>query len=89
MYYIHTFIYACVRINMDTHTHKTIQILSKKDRFVLRRPPHCKGTTVFEQTPADSRGQRNLACCSSWGLKELDMTERMINNNKYISIKIN
>ena len=28
----------------------------------------------FEQTPGDSEGQRSLACCSSWGHKELDMT---------------
>ena len=28
----------------------------------------------FEQTLGDSEGQRSLACCSSWGHKELDMT---------------
>ena len=28
----------------------------------------------FEQTPGDSGGQRNLACCSPWGHKESDMT---------------
>ena len=28
----------------------------------------------FEQTPGDSEGQRGLACCSPWGLKELDTT---------------
>ena len=27
-----------------------------------------------EQTPGDSEGQRSLACYSSWGHKELDMT---------------
>ena len=27
-----------------------------------------------EQTPGDSGGQRSLACCSSWGCKESDMT---------------
>ena len=26
----------------------------------------------FEQTPGDSEGQGSLACCSSWGRKELD-----------------
>ena len=25
-------------------------------------------------------GQRSLACCSPWGYKELDMTERMNSN---------
>ena len=36
----------------------------------------------FEQAPGDGAGQRNLACCSPWGRKELDTTERL-NNNKY------
>ena len=34
-----------------------------------------------EQTPGDSKGQESLACCSSWGGKELDMTKRLNNNN--------
>ena len=28
----------------------------------------------FEQTPGDSEGQRSVACCSPWGLKESDIT---------------
>ena len=28
----------------------------------------------FEQTLGDSEGQTSLACCSLWGLKDLDMT---------------
>ena len=36
----------------------------------------------FEQTPGDSEGQRSLVCCSSWGHKELDMTERQNNNEQ-------
>ena len=28
----------------------------------------------FEQAPGDSEGQGSLACCSSWGCKELEMT---------------
>ena len=28
----------------------------------------------FKQTQGDTEGQGSLACCSSWGLKELDMT---------------
>ena len=35
----------------------------------------------FEQAPGDGEGQRSLACCSPWGLKESNMTERL-NNNK-------
>ena len=29
----------------------------------------------FEQAQGDSEGQGSLACCSSWGQKELDMIE--------------
>ena len=36
----------------------------------------------FEQTPRDSEGQGSLACCSSWGCKESDNTQRLNNNNK-------
>ena len=32
---------------------------------------------VFEQTPRVGDGQRNLACCSPWGQKESDTTERL------------
>ena len=31
----------------------------------------------FEWTPGDGDGQGGLACCSPWGRKELDMTERL------------
>ena len=34
----------------------------------------------FEQTPRDGEGQGSLARCSSWSLKESDMTERLDNN---------
>ena len=34
----------------------------------------------FEQTPGDSKGQGSLVCWSSWGRKELDMTEQLNNN---------
>ena len=34
-----------------------------------------------EQTPGYGEGQGSLACCSPWGHKELDTTERL-NNNK-------
>ena len=33
----------------------------------------------FEQTPGDSEGLGSLVCCSPWGRKELDMTERLNN----------
>ena len=31
----------------------------------------------FEQIPGDREGQESLACCDSWGCKELDMTEQL------------
>ena len=35
----------------------------------------------FEQVPGHSEGQGNMMCCSPWGHKELDTTERRIDNN--------
>ena len=42
----------------------------------------------FEQTWGDTEGQRSLACCSSWGCKELDTTQSL-NNNNPLSLKNN
>ena len=36
----------------------------------------------FEQAPGGGEGQGSLACCSPWGCKELDTTERL-NNRKW------
>ena len=33
----------------------------------------------FEQTVGDSEGQGSLACCSPWGFKESETTERLNN----------
>ena len=33
----------------------------------------------FVQTLGDGEGQESLMCCSPWGRKESDMTERMNN----------
>ena len=35
---------------------------------------------AFEQTLEDNEGQGSLVCCSPWGCKELDMTERLNRN---------
>ena len=40
----------------------------------------------FEQVPGDGEEQGSLACCSPWGHKELDMTERL-NKNKRVNKK--
>ena len=36
------------------------------------------------RAPGDGEGQGELACCGSWGRKELDNWQ-LNNNNKYIS----
>ena len=37
----------------------------------------------FDQAQGDDEGQGSLACCCSWGFKELDMTEQLNNNKIY------
>ena len=36
----------------------------------------------FEKTPGDGEGQGNLACCSPWGSKELDILR--LNSNQHL-----
>ena len=36
----------------------------------------------FEQAPGIGEGQGSLACCSPWGRKEVDTTERL--NNRWL-----
>ena len=36
----------------------------------------------FEQAPGDSEGQGSLVCCSPWGIKESDTTERLDNKDQ-------
>ena len=38
-------------------------------------------TNSMEKTLGDSEGQGSLACCSPWGCKELDTTERLNSKN--------
>ena len=38
----------------------------------------------FEQTLGDGEVQGSPACCTPWGRKGSDMTERLNNNNKYV-----
>ena len=37
----------------------------------------------FEQAPGDGKKHGSLSCCSPWGHKESDITERLDNNNKW------
>ena len=41
----------------------------------------------FKQTPEGSEGQGSLVCCSPWGCKELDVIERLNNNDQYSCLK--
>ena len=38
---------------------------------------HCLNGHEFEQAPGDGDGRGSLACCSPWGRKESDTTERL------------
>ena len=42
-----------------------------------------------EHTVGDGDGQRSLACCSLWGCKESDMTERLNNSNNLFRFRDN
>ena len=42
----------------------------------------------FEQALGDGEGQGRLVCCSPWGRKELDMTERLNNNSDLVLLFI-
>ena len=42
---------------------------------------HLPNGHEFEQALGDSEGQGSLVCCSPWGSKVSDMTERLSNNN--------
>ena len=42
----------------------------------------------FEQTLGEGDGQGGLGCCSPWGLKELDMTERLNDNNVACEVEV-
>ena len=44
--------------------------------------PHWLNVHEFEQMLGDSEGQGSLACFSSWGQKELDMSEWLNKNSK-------
>ena len=46
------------------------------------RQHHKFNGNELEQTLGDSEGQGNLVCCSPWGCKDLDTTERWNNSNK-------
>ena len=41
---------------------------------------HLHNGHEFEQSLGDSKGQGSLVCCSPWGCKESDTTERLDNN---------
>ena len=40
----------------------------------------------FEQASGVGDGQGSLACCSPWGHKELDATERLNNDHLFLTL---
>jgi len=42
----------------------------------------------FKQAPGDGEGQGSLECCSPWGHKESDTTERMNNNKENFFLRL-
>ena len=46
---------------------------------------HLLNAHRFEEAPGVGDGQGSLACCSPWGHKEWDVTERL-NNNKCLKV---
>ena len=49
----------------------------RKDKDGLEKRTDKYWIDKSEWTPGDGDGQGGLACCDSWGRKELDMTERL------------
>ena len=45
--------------------------------------PSSKPATLYLSSQGRQGRQRILACCSPWSLKELDVTERLSNNNNH------
>ena len=54
------------------------------DDEIVGRPHQLNGHE-FEKALEDGEGQGSLACCSPWGHKESDTTERL--NNSEIVLK--
>ena len=52
-----------------------------RQRIEMLRQHHRLNGHEFQQTLGDTEGQGSLACYSSWGLKELDPTQRLKNNS--------
>ena len=62
-----------IHTHTHTHTHIYIYIYTYTQAFGLPRQWH--PTPVL--LPGESHGRRSLVGCSSWGLEESDMTERL------------
>ena len=60
-----------VKIHVQIKKHASMEISSNQTTTNIGR----LNGHEFEQIPGDSEGQGTLACCSSWGCKESDVTE--------------
>ena len=61
---------------------------SRRRRQRMRWLDGITNSTDIEQTLRDSEGQETLACCSPWGCRESDRTERLNNNNPFFLEKL-
>ena len=52
-----------------------LQIVKCYSRYLVKKKVHVSGLREDEWTPGVGDGQGGLACCDSWGCKELDTTE--------------
>ena len=50
--------------------------------------PHRLNGHEFDEAPGDGEGQGSLACCSPWGRKESDTTEKLNKNKASISLRV-
>ena len=64
-----------------TYGHKILPD-HRKEWDGMVRQLHSLGGHESEQSPGDGEGQGGLECCSPWGRKESDTTERLNSNNK-------
>ena len=52
------------------------------------RQHHCLSGYESEQMPRDNEGQGSLVCCSPWGHKESDTTQRLNDkNNRHLGVE--
>ena len=57
-------------------------------KFLIHLWHHQVNGHEFEQTMGEREGQGSLACCSPWGHKESDTTQRLNNKKSHIFLEL-